>query len=111
MLLVVLQNLIDNAWKYSRPVDTPRIEIGSMLHGKTTVYFVRDNGVGFDMTYQDKLFKVFERLHGDDFEGTGIGLAGVKRLIERQGGEIWGESEPGKGSTFYFTLGGKRDTR
>ncbi|GAB4302705.1 MAG: hypothetical protein Fur0034_17800 [Desulfuromonadia bacterium] len=107
MLLIVLQNLIDNAWKYSRPVEHPRIEIGSFEQNGTTIFFVRDNGVGFDMRYRDKLFKVFERLHGDQFEGTGIGLAGVKRLIERQGGEIWAESEPGKGSTFYFTLGGK----
>lgn len=104
MLILVMQNLIENAWKYTRMNDHPRIEIASHVLNGMTVCSVRDNGVGFDMKYSDKLFQVFQRLHGEEFEGTGIGLAGVKRLVERQGGEIWAESTPGQGSTFYFTL-------
>ncbi len=104
LLHMVVQNLIDNAWKFTAKNSQAAISIGMQRQGERDVFFVRDNGVGFDMTYKNKLFKVFERLNRDDFEGTGIGLAIVKRIINRHGGEIWAESSPGKGATFYFTL-------
>jgi signal transduction histidine kinase len=106
LLRIVLDNLIGNAWKFSSKTAEPRIEIGSMeLKGKLT-YFVRDNGIGFDMTYADKLFKPFQRLHvASEFPGTGIGLATVQRIIRRHGGEVWVESKVGEGATFFFTLG------
>jgi PAS domain S-box-containing protein len=102
----VYVNLIGNAVKYSSKLAQPRIEIGCRSEESESVYFVRDNGAGFDMRYAEKLFGVFQRLHRDDeFEGTGIGLVTVKRIIERHGGRIWAEAEPNKGATFYFTLG------
>lgn len=104
LLHLVVQNLIDNAWKFTAKNSQAAISFGRERQGERDVFFVRDNGVGFDMTYQNKLFKVFERLHGEEFEGTGIGLAIVKRIINRHGGEIWADSTPGKGATFYFTL-------
>jgi signal transduction histidine kinase len=105
LLRVVLDNLIGNAWKFTRPVDTPLIKVGAKHENGSRVYYVRDNGVGFEMEYRQKLFAPFQRLHSPrDFEGSGIGLATVRRVIRRHGGDVWAESEPGRGATFYFTL-------
>jgi PAS domain S-box-containing protein len=104
---VLLRNLLSNAWKYTAEVDVPRIEVGRVANEGEEVYFVRDNGCGFDMAYADQLFKVFNRLEaGDGLEGTGIGLAIVQRIVARHGGRVWADSEPGDGATFYFTLSG-----
>jgi light-regulated signal transduction histidine kinase (bacteriophytochrome) len=101
----VLTNLIENAWKYSSRVAHARIEFGAQRQGTRTVYFVRDNGVGFEMQHARRLFKPFQRLHAQgDYPGMGIGLATVERLIRRVGGSVWAESAPGQGATFYFTL-------
>lgn len=106
LLRIVLENLLDNACKYSSKIAQPRIEVGSVVHDSCTVYFVRDNGVGFDMAYVHKLFGAFQRLHRDEeFSGTGVGLATVKRVIHRHGGTVWGEGRLGEGAVFYFTLG------
>lgn len=102
---IVLQNLIGNAWKYSARCERPRIEFGVAEKNGGRNYFVRDNGVGFDMTYVGKLFKVFQRLHAaGDFPGTGIGLATVARIIHRHGGEVRAEGKVNEGATFSFTL-------
>jgi PAS domain S-box-containing protein len=102
---IALTNLIDNAWKFTGREKHPRIEFGTTLQENEKIFFIRDNGVGFDMSYVGKLFGAFQRLHTmDEFAGTGIGLATVQRIIRRHGGKIWAEGEVGKGATFYFTL-------
>lgn len=104
LLGIVMQNLIGNAWKYSAMTSEAVIEVGKQLIDGSETFYVRDNGIGFDMAYRDKLFRVFERLHGDEFEGSGIGLATVQRIISRHKGRIWAEGAVGKGATFFFTL-------
>jgi len=98
----VLENLLGNAWKYSARRECTRLEFGVQGAGREKAFFVRDNGAGFDMAYQDKLFGAFQRLHGEEYEGTGIGLATVKRIMERHGGAVWADAEPDAGATFYF---------
>lgn len=109
LLRVLFENLLGNAYKFSSKIDQPRIEFGKKVitqdGGKSFAYFVKDNGVGFDMKYAKNLFQPFQRLCTDaEFEGTGIGLATVERIIHRHGGKIWAEAEPNAGATFYFTL-------
>ncbi|HOT03115.1 MAG TPA: ATP-binding protein [Methanolinea sp.] len=106
MLRQVFTNLIGNAVKFTSKTENARIEIGSLFRDEKAVYYVRDNGAGFDMKYANKLFMEFQRLHSqEEYEGSGIGLAIVERIIRRHGGEIWAESEPGQGATFYFSFG------
>jgi PAS domain S-box-containing protein len=103
---IALRNLLENAWKFTSKCPQPYIEFGVTDQAKEMVYFIKDNGVGFSMKYADKLFEPFRRLHSEkDYPGTGIGLATVRRIIRRHGGQIWAESKVGKGATFYFTLG------
>jgi signal transduction histidine kinase len=105
LTLVILENLLGNAWKFTSHEEFPRIELGMTYHYAQPVFFVRDNGVGFDMTYADKLFGAFQRLHAvSEFQGIGIGLATVHRIIQRHGGRIWADASVGKGATFFFTL-------
>ena len=105
MLKILISNLINNAWKYSARSEHARIEFGVDNTGPLPVYFVRDNGAGFDMKDVDKLFRVFTRLHDpSQFSGSGIGLATVQRVIARHGGRVWAEGELGQGATFFFTL-------
>ena len=105
LLRITLENLIGNAWKFTSRTPDARLELGSFERDGEAVYFIRDNGAGFDMKYVDRLFTAFQRLHGDrDFKGSGIGLATVSRIIRRHLGTIWAESEIGHGATFFFTL-------
>ncbi|HEX2998285.1 MAG TPA: PAS domain S-box protein, partial [Anaerolineales bacterium] len=105
LMRIVLENLLNNAWKFTSRQEQPVIEFGQKTHVKERTFYVRDNGVGFDMAYADKLFGVFQRLHSiSEFPGTGVGLATVQRIIAIHGGRIWAESAEGKGATFYFTL-------
>jgi PAS domain S-box-containing protein len=106
LLRQVFANLIANAFKYTAKVAHPCVDVGSVDHDGATVYYVRDNGAGFDMRHAGKLFQVFQRLHAaDEFDGTGIGLALVQRVVERHGGHAWAEGRVGEGATFFFTLG------
>jgi light-regulated signal transduction histidine kinase (bacteriophytochrome) len=108
LLRVALENLFANAWKFTQHTPLPRIEMGQQSIDGQVVFYVRDNGAGFDMRYAGRLFNPFQRLHNpNEFEGTGIGLATVERIIRRHGGKIWAEAEIGKGATFYFTLPGE----
>ncbi len=113
LLAVALENLLGNAWKFTAGKTGARIEFGAQREAGpgllAPVYYVRDNGAGFEMEYSDKLFGAFQRLHSaEEFEGTGIGLATVARIVHRHGGRVWAEGEVGKGATFFFTLGGHR---
>ncbi|VAW93956.1 Sensory box histidine kinase [hydrothermal vent metagenome] len=106
LLRIMLVNLLGNAWKYTSKSDNVRICVGRCLQDGQPVFFVQDNGAGFDSQYASQLFKPFRRLHtAYEFEGSGIGLATVQRIVQRHGGQIWAEAEPGKGASFYFTLG------
>jgi light-regulated signal transduction histidine kinase (bacteriophytochrome) len=110
LLSIVLTNLLGNAWKFSSKVAKPRIELGITEQNGKPTYFIRDNGAGFDMEYADKLFKPFQRLHmASEFDGTGIGLSLVQRIIHRHGGRVWAEGKVGEGATLYFTLGQEGD--
>ena len=105
LLRIALHNLLSNAWKFTSKVAVPEIEVGRTEQDGAPVYFVRDNGAGFPMRNAGRLFAAFQRLHTTtDFEGTGIGLAIVQRVVHRHGGRIWAEGEPGVGATFRFTL-------
>jgi light-regulated signal transduction histidine kinase (bacteriophytochrome) len=101
----VLGYLMENAWKFTRKVKDAKIEFGTMVKGKDNVYFVKDNGAGFDNKYSDKLFSAFQRLHTEEeFAGPGLGLYTAKKIIEKHGGDIWAEAEEDKGAAFYFTI-------
>jgi signal transduction histidine kinase len=107
LLRIALENLLGNAFKFTEHTERASIKIGSEQQGNLRVYYVQDNGAGFDMKYSSKLFGAFQRLHSErEFPGNGIGLATVQRVIDRHGGRIWGKGEPGKGATFYFTVSG-----
>lgn len=105
LMITALENLLNNALKFTCRADAPKIEFGAISTGATRAYYIKDNGIGFNMEYVNKLFRNFQRLHrSNDFEGIGIGLATVRRIVLKHGGKIWAESAPGKGATFYFTL-------
>lgn len=105
LLSSAMANLLGNAWKFTRPVPSARIEVGSERREGSRAFYVRDNGVGFDMSYAHKLFRPFSRLHApSEYPGSGIGLTSVRRIIERHGGAVWAESGPGRGAAFWFTL-------
>ena len=107
LLRIALYNLLGNAWKFSSKRDRALIEVGTLRNGGKTVYYVRDNGAGFDMKHAGKLFGAFQRVHSSrEFDGTGIGLATVSRIIDRHGGAVWAQAEVDRGATFYFTLSG-----
>jgi light-regulated signal transduction histidine kinase (bacteriophytochrome) len=105
LLRILLDNLLGNAWKFTAKRANPTITLGAQRHNGSTVYYVRDNGAGFNMVYVSKLFRPFQRLHDkEEFQGTGIGLATAQRVVDRHGGRIWAEAEENVGATFYFTL-------
>jgi light-regulated signal transduction histidine kinase (bacteriophytochrome) len=105
LMRVVLENLFGNAWKFTAKVAAPRVTFGRAATEHGQAFFVGDNGAGFDMTYVDKLFRPFQRLHlASEYSGTGIGLATTHRIIDRHGGHVWAEGEPGRGATIYFTV-------
>jgi light-regulated signal transduction histidine kinase (bacteriophytochrome) len=107
LIQIVLENLIGNAWKFTSRTAHARVELGALDQGATRTYFVRDNGAGFNMECADKLFGAFQRFHvASEFEGNGVGLAIVQRIIHRHGGRIWAESAVVSGSTFYFAVPG-----
>jgi len=105
LLRIVVENLLRNAWKFTRKQEHPRVEFGWTDEGHERVFYVKDNGAGFDPAQSDKLFHAFQRLHSaQEFEGTGVGLSTVQRIVRRHGGRIWADGRPQKGATFYFTL-------
>jgi len=105
LLALLLQNLLGNAWKFTSKAAHPRIEVGALRDGPQSTFFVRDNGAGFDMKFSNKLFGAFQRLHSvNEYQGTGIGLATVQRIVHRHGGRIWADAQPGRGAVFFFTL-------
>ena len=107
LLGIVMENLLQNAWKFTRGRTPARIEVGATRIEDDVAYFVKDNGAGFDMTYAEKLFRPFQRLHTPaEFEGTGIGLALVLRIVHRHNGRVWAEGQPQAGACFYFILHG-----
>ena len=107
LLRLVLENLLGNAWKYSVRCERTQISMRAVPQGEQTAFVVRDNGAGFDMRSAERLFGLFQRLHSaSDFAGHGVGLASVRRIVQRHGGEIWAEAEPGRGAAFFFTLPG-----
>ena len=105
LMQIAMENLLGNSWKFTASAAAATIQVGRHQHGSESIYFVRDNGAGFDMTHADKLFRPFQRLHNEaDFAGTGIGLATVYRIFDRHGGRVWAEGTVGRGATFYFTI-------
>jgi light-regulated signal transduction histidine kinase (bacteriophytochrome) len=111
LLRTALENLLGNAWKFTSGKPAARIEVGVTARDGQPAYFVRDNGIGFDMAHAEKLFGVFQRMHGgNELEGSGMGLAKVQRIVRRHGGDIWAEAAVGRGATFTFTLSGSTVT-
>jgi signal transduction histidine kinase len=104
-LAIVLRNLLENALKFSQKAQPPSIEIGARAEGDKAILWVRDNGIGFDMKFHDRIFDIFQRLErAEDYPGTGIGLALVRKAMQRMGGRVWAESAPGAGATFFLEL-------
>ena len=105
LLKLVLENLLNNAWKFTQHTENAKIEFGNLNNNKETIFFIKDNGAGFNNDYAERLFAPFQRLHSEkEFLGNGVGLATVKRIIMRHGGNVWAEGEINKGATFYFSL-------
>jgi light-regulated signal transduction histidine kinase (bacteriophytochrome) len=108
LVKILLENLLGNAWKFTSKQPAARIELARVEIGSEAAFVLRDNGAGFDMAYAERLFGPFQRMHSaGEFEGTGIGLATVYRIVSRHGGRIWAEAQVGRGATFFFTLEGK----